>query len=163
MDRMPLKKSAPLQIKLRVNSLDYKWKAMLTVAIGTMMSAMDASITNISFPILTRVFGVTITTVVWVSLAYILTSTSLMLILGKTGDQFGRKQIYTIGILGFHIGTGALLPFTECDAADYFSDGSGSWVSHGDVLLVQPSSQRPSRIMNEEWEWDFYRFRSQPV
>ena len=28
----------------------YKWKALVTVAMGTMMATVDASITNIAFP-----------------------------------------------------------------------------------------------------------------
>ncbi len=82
----------------------YKWKAMATVALGTMMGTMDSSITNISFPLLTRIFGALITTIVWVSLAYILTSTSLMLILGRVGDLYGRKKIYIVGTLVFTVG-----------------------------------------------------------
>jgi len=82
----------------------YKWKAMATVALGTMMGAMDSSITNISFPILTKTFGVSVTTIVWVSLAYILASTSLMLILGRVGDLLGRKRIYIGGTLIFTLG-----------------------------------------------------------
>ena len=77
---------------------------MATVALGTMMGAMDASITNISFPILTKTFGVSVTTIVWVSLAYILASTSLMLILGRVGDLLGRKRIYIVGTLIFTLG-----------------------------------------------------------
>jgi len=84
--------------------LAYKWKAMITVALGTMMGTMDSSITNISFPILTRAFGVELTTIVWVSLAYILTSTSLLLILGRAGDLFGRKRIYIGGAIIFTLG-----------------------------------------------------------
>jgi EmrB/QacA subfamily drug resistance transporter len=83
---------------------DYKWEAMATVGLGTMMGSMDASITNISFPILTKTFGVSITTIVWISLAYILASTSLMLILGRVGDLLGRKRIYIWGTLIFTLG-----------------------------------------------------------
>ncbi len=77
---------------------------MATVALGTIMGAMDSSITNISFPILTKTFGVSVTTIVWVSLAYILASTSLMLILGRVGDLLGRKKIYIGGTLIFTLG-----------------------------------------------------------
>lgn len=84
--------------------LAYKWKAMITVALGTMMGTMDSSITNISFPILTRAFGVELTTIVWVTLAFILTSTSLLLVLGRAGDLFGRKRIYIGGVLVFTLG-----------------------------------------------------------
>lgn len=82
----------------------YKWKAMATVALGTIMGTMDASITNISFPILTKTFGVSITTIVWVSLAFILASTSFLLILGRAGDVFGRKRLYLGGTVVFTLG-----------------------------------------------------------
>ena len=77
---------------------------MATVALGTIMGTMDASITNISFPILTKTFGVSITTIVWVSLAFILASTSFLLILGRAGDVFGRKRLYLGGTVVFTLG-----------------------------------------------------------
>ena len=76
----------------------YKWKALATVAMGAMMATTDASITNISFPILTKVFRTDLTTVMWVAVAYILTSSSLMLLLGRISDLVGRKRIYAIGM-----------------------------------------------------------------
>ncbi|MBW2324427.1 MAG: MFS transporter [Deltaproteobacteria bacterium] len=80
------------------------WKALATVALGTFMGTMDVSIVNISFPILTRELNTDLTTVMWVTLAYILVSTSLMLFVGKTGDQVGRKKIYAAGMLIFTLG-----------------------------------------------------------
>jgi EmrB/QacA subfamily drug resistance transporter len=82
----------------------YKWKAMITVALSTIMGTMDASITNISFPILTKTFGVSVTAIVWVSLAFILASTSLLLILGRVGDVLGRKRIFIGGTVVFTLG-----------------------------------------------------------
>ena len=41
----------------------YKWKALATVAMGTIMATMDMSIVNLSFPTLTRVFGADLDTV----------------------------------------------------------------------------------------------------
>jgi MFS family permease len=82
----------------------YKWKALLTVALGTIMATMDASITNIAFPVLTKVFQADLTTVVWVTVAYILVSTSTMLIIGKIGDLMGRKKIYSLGMGIFTLG-----------------------------------------------------------
>jgi EmrB/QacA subfamily drug resistance transporter len=72
---------------------------MATVALSTIMGTMDASIANLSFPILTHTFGVSITTIVWVSLAYILAASSLVLFLGRVGDLFGRKRLYIGGTL----------------------------------------------------------------
>ncbi len=82
----------------------YKWKALITVALGSMMATMDASIINIAFPALTTVFQADLTTVVWVTVAYVLVSTSSMLIIGKIGDLMGRKRIYVLGMGIFTLG-----------------------------------------------------------
>jgi EmrB/QacA subfamily drug resistance transporter len=81
-----------------------KWKALATVALGTVMGTMDASITNIAFPVLTRVFQTELTTVMWVTLAFILVSTSSMLLVGKISDLIGRKRIYAGGTVVFTLG-----------------------------------------------------------
>ena len=97
--------SNELEAGQKVPEVDrYKWKALSTVAIGTLMATMDASITNIAFPALTEVFQAELTTVVWVTVAYILVSTSSMLIIGRIGDIMGRKRIYVAGMGIFTLG-----------------------------------------------------------
>ena len=86
----------------------YRWKAMATVAMGTLMTSVDFSITNIAFPTLTRTFNKELTTVMWVTVAYILVSCSSTLILGKIGDLIGRKRIYTLGMAVFTLGLTAM-------------------------------------------------------
>ncbi len=104
----------------------YKWKALATIALGTITAAMDVSITNISLPILTRVFKAELTTIMWVSLIFTVVGTSLMLVLGRIGDYFGRKLIYTLGMLIFTLGmtgcsiaqsVGQLIAFRALQAA----------------------------------------------
>jgi EmrB/QacA subfamily drug resistance transporter len=80
---------------------NYKWKALFTTAMGALMTTMDFSITNIAFPTLTRIFEIEITTVMWVTLAYVLVSTSAMLILGRISDIVGRKIVFGAGMLIF--------------------------------------------------------------
>ncbi|MGE5841987.1 MAG: MFS transporter [Deltaproteobacteria bacterium] len=81
-----------------------KWKTLITVAATTMMATMDASITNIAFPVLTRVFQTDVSVVMWVSVAFVLVSTSSMLIIGKIGDMVGRRRIFLVGIAVFTLG-----------------------------------------------------------
>jgi EmrB/QacA subfamily drug resistance transporter len=81
-----------------------KWKILITVAVTTMMATMDASITNIAFPVLTRVFTTDVSVVMWVTVAFVLVSTSSMLIIGKIGDMVGRKRIFLAGIAVFTLG-----------------------------------------------------------
>lgn len=71
---------------------------------GTMMATLDASITNIAFPVLTEVFRTELTTVLWVTLAFILVSSSSMLLVGRISDLIGRKSIYTLGMVVFTLG-----------------------------------------------------------
>lgn len=87
-----------------IGSFTYKWKALATVAMGTTMATLDASITNIAFPVLTEVFKAELTTVLWVTLAYILVSSSSMLLVGRISDLIGRKSIYTLGMAVFTLG-----------------------------------------------------------
>lgn len=90
----------------------YKWKVLSTVAMGSLMATMDAGITIISFPVLTQVFNTELTTVMWVTVAYVLVSTCTMLLLGKISDLVGRKKIYNLGMsisaLGLILDLGAL-------------------------------------------------------
>ena len=88
----------------KVKGIPYKWWALLTVAIGTFMGTLDASIVNISFPRLTQVFETEPSVVMWVSVAYLLVSVGLMLTLGRIGDTYGRKRVYILGFTVFTIG-----------------------------------------------------------
>ena len=81
-----------------------QWKILITIALGTVMGAMDFSMINLAFPKLTQVFNTTIDVVVWVTLAFTLTNTSLLLIVGKFGDLLGRKRLYIAGEIIFNCG-----------------------------------------------------------
>jgi EmrB/QacA subfamily drug resistance transporter len=95
------------RLQIHMDTTSYKWRALITVAMGTMMATMDASITTIALPVLTEVFEKDLAVVMWVAIAYILVSSSLMLIVGKISDLIGRKRIYAIGMLIFTVGLGA--------------------------------------------------------
>jgi hypothetical protein len=48
-----------------------KWKALITVDMRTMTATMDASITNIAFPVPARVFHTEVSVVMWVTVAFV--------------------------------------------------------------------------------------------
>ncbi len=83
---------------------NYKWLALLIVSIGNFMETIDFSIVNISFPILTKVFDTELSITLWVTVAYLLVSTGLMLIIGRLGDIFSRKKVYILGFACFTTG-----------------------------------------------------------
>ena len=83
---------------------NYKWLALLTVSIGTFMGTLDASIVLIALPRLTDVFNTEPSVVLWVTIAYLLASVSLMLTIGKLGDIFGKKRVFVTGFALFTVG-----------------------------------------------------------
>lgn len=80
---------------------NYHWYVLATVFVGTFMAPLDSSIVNIAIPSLTKYFSVGITTVEWVVMAYLLTTSSLLLSAGRLGDMVGHKRIYIIGFITF--------------------------------------------------------------
>ncbi len=82
-----------------------KWWVMLVVGVGVFIGTLNSSIVNISLPSIASYFGIKLSSVAWVVMAYLLTASSLLLVFGKLSDIFGRKIIYTIGMLVFTFGT----------------------------------------------------------
>lgn len=83
----------------------YHWFVVGTVCIGAFMAAVDASIVNIALPVLQQQFSVTLSTVTWVSLTYLLTLAALIIPLGRLADMLGRRWMYAIGFTVFIIGS----------------------------------------------------------
>ncbi|MFC1988585.1 DHA2 family efflux MFS transporter permease subunit [Chloroflexota bacterium] len=85
-------------------SISYKWIAMSVVAMGTFMSTLDMGAVRVALPHLEQVFQTGPDTVIWVSLIWLLIGSGLMLALGRVGDTFGRKRLYTLGLAIFSLG-----------------------------------------------------------
>lgn len=82
----------------------YKWLTLATVGMGVLASTLDGSILNVAYPVLTEAFNTEPSTVLWVTVAFLLISSSLALPLGTVGDMIGRKRIYITGFLIFTLG-----------------------------------------------------------
>lgn len=78
---------------------------MLVVSIGVFMATLDGSIVNVALPTLTKYFNTDISTIQWVLLSYLLTITVLLLTLGRLSDMYGRKPVFSAGLLVFTIGS----------------------------------------------------------
>lgn len=78
-----------------------RWRVFPVLALGTLMATLDISVVNIALPTLSRSFGVPLTTVEWVVLAYVLTITGLLLALGRLADRYGRRRVYGLGLALF--------------------------------------------------------------
>ncbi len=83
----------------------WRWFVLGTVLLGATMSALDVSIVNVAMPTLTGTFGVSMATIEWVAMAYMLTLTIFLPLFGRLADVYGRSRLYNLGFVVFSIGS----------------------------------------------------------
>ncbi len=83
-----------------------KWHILAAVLIPVLMAPIDSSVVNVSFPLLAKVFNVGADLIGWVSMSYLLVTSSGLLSFGRLGDMFGFRQVFLIGIAIFAGGSG---------------------------------------------------------
>jgi len=77
--------------------VERKW-IFLSVGVGALMSAIGVSVVNIVLPIVSREFGVSVSTIEWVITVYLLIVSGLLLSFGRLGDLRGHKVVYLTGL-----------------------------------------------------------------
>ena len=82
-----------------------KWWVLVTVGLGTFMSALDGSVVNTLLPVLARALGTSVAGIEWVTTVYLLVISGLLLSVGRAGDLFGHKRFYLAGFLVFVVGS----------------------------------------------------------
>jgi EmrB/QacA subfamily drug resistance transporter len=80
---------------------DYKWWALSCTSLGMLLATVNSGTLIIALPDLERSLHTTLLELVWVILAYMITSTVLVLTAGRLSDLFGRKRAYLGGFLTF--------------------------------------------------------------
>lgn len=83
----------------------WQWAVLGIVLIGATMSALDISIVNIALPTIKNEFGVHLSLIEWVSIAYMIVLAISLPIVGRLADIFGRSLLYNIGFGIFVVGS----------------------------------------------------------
>ncbi|MHA1577189.1 MAG: MFS transporter [Candidatus Thorarchaeota archaeon] len=78
---------------------------VLATSFGVFLGALDSSIVNVSLYTMTTSLGVDIAAIQWIVVAYLLVITSIMPLMGKFGDRFGKTKIFQVGMVIFIIGS----------------------------------------------------------
>ena len=79
----------------------YKWWALSCTSLGMLLATINSGTLIIALPDLERSLGTSLLQLVWVILAYMISSTVLVLTAGRLSDLFGRKKAYVGGFILF--------------------------------------------------------------
>jgi EmrB/QacA subfamily drug resistance transporter len=67
------------------------------VGLGVSTGPLDSAV-NIAFPAITRAFDISLPTIQWVIICYVLTYASLLLSSGRLGDVIGHRRVFLVGL-----------------------------------------------------------------
>src|ERR1700680_638357 len=82
-----------------------KWWVLAAVACGTFMATLDSSVVNVALPTLTKDLVTELTQSKWVVIVYLFVISCLLLPFGKISDNYGRRKIFTFGLVIFTVGS----------------------------------------------------------
>ncbi len=71
--------------------------------VGSGIAVLDGTVVNIALPTIQRELGGGLAGQQWVSNAYLLTLSSLILVGGSLGDLFGERRVFALGVGGFGV------------------------------------------------------------
>ena len=75
----------------------------MTCCLSLLIVSMDATIVNVAIPSIRAEFGASASQIQWVIDIYTLVLASLLLLSGATGDRFGRRRTFQIGLTVFAV------------------------------------------------------------
>lgn len=162
---------------------------VLAMALGLLMASLDNTITSAAISRIIEDIG-GFDRMSWVFTAYMLASTSTMLVFGKMSDLFGRKRFYLIGIAIFlvgsalcgvaqnieqliafralqGIGSGALFPISFTILFTIFSDPKQaaklSGVFAGIFGISSVAGPQIGTLISEHWGWQWCFYVNVPI
>jgi EmrB/QacA subfamily drug resistance transporter len=81
--------------------MDRKWWTLIAVCIATFMLLMDITVVNVALPDIQRELHASFSELQWVVDAYSLMLAALLLTAGSLADLFGRRLVFTAGLVIF--------------------------------------------------------------
>ena len=80
-----------------------RWAILGLLGIAQLMVVLDATIVNIALPSAQKALAFSTDNRQWIVTAYALAFGSLLLLGGRIGDLFGRKNTFIVGLIGFAV------------------------------------------------------------
>src|SRR5256885_7595676 len=74
---------------------------LATTILGSGMAFLDSTIINVALPKIGHELGANVAGLQWILDGYMLSLAALILIAGSLGDRYGRRKVFTIGVVWF--------------------------------------------------------------
>ncbi len=87
--------------------MERKWWTLIAVSVAIFMLLLDITIVNVALPDIQRSLHSSFADLQWVVNAYALTLAAFLLTAGALSDRFGRKLVFTIGLVVFTLSSAA--------------------------------------------------------
>jgi EmrB/QacA subfamily drug resistance transporter len=124
-------------------------RAVLTSAIiGSSMTFVDGTVVNVTLPVLRRSLSASVAQVQWVVEGYMLFLASLILVGGALGDRWGRRRVFSAGVLVFALASawcGLASDAAHLIAARGVQGIGASLLVPGSLALISASFSRERR------------------
>ncbi len=79
---------------------------MFVGAVGVLLCTMDLGIIRIALPSLGEALGVGPNSIIWIQLVTLIVGVGMTLSVGKAADMYGRKRVFSLGLLIMTVGLG---------------------------------------------------------
>ena len=121
-----------------------RWVVAATV-LGSGMAMLDSTVVGIALPSINRSFHGGVGSLQWVVTGYALTLAAFLLLGGALGDRYGRKRIFSIGVVWFAVASAlcGIAPTSALLIAARVLQGIGGALLTPASLAILQASFRP--------------------
>ena len=121
---------------------------LATTILGSGMAFLDSTIINVALPRIGKELNASVAGLQWILDGYMLSLAALILIAGSLGDRYGRRKVFTIGVVWFGAASmlcGLAQSTWMLVAARVLQGVGGALLTPGSLSIIQSSFVREDR------------------
>ena len=124
-----------------------RWVLAATI-LGSSITFIDGTVVGVALPVLQRELGTDIAGAQWIVEAYSLMLSALILVGGSLGDRFGRRRVFSLGVLLFaasSAGCGLAQGLNQLIAARAVQGVGAALLVPGSLAIISASFPKEER------------------
>jgi EmrB/QacA subfamily drug resistance transporter len=121
---------------------------LIATILGSTIVFLDGTVVNVALPAISEELDAGLAAQQWIVEAYMLATVSLLLVGGALGDQFGRRRIFVVGLIGFGVTSilCAVAPSSEMLIGSRALQGfTGALLVPGSLAILTATFEGPAR------------------